>query len=155
MSSRSKKPVLLFAAAIVLAGITIYLLVQRTSRQGQHSSSPKSTSMPTNPTLAKQREVAALAAIRKAFGTPDDEHGATLFVSHHLSEVDANYWRKHLGTDKPEPVRVLDILVFRDSWGGDDELQTFDFTLPDEVTNYVISVRFSDAGDIEEISMES
>ena len=55
----------------------------------------------------------------------------------------------------PEPTRVLDILQLRDHWGGDDELETFDFTLPDEATQYVISVRFDDAGEIEEISMES
>lgn len=50
---------------------------------------------------------------------------------------------------------TLDILQLRDHWGGDDELETFDFTLLDEATQYVISVIFDESGEIEEISMES
>ena len=34
-------------------------------------------------------------------------------------------------------------------------MDTFDFTLPDEVTNYVICVRYDDDGEVEDISMES
>ena len=153
MSRPPKKPILPFAAAFALVALGGLYFIRRAHFPQQPSASLPT--MPTDPILAKQREAAALAAIRKAFGTPGDESGATLFVSHHIEELDADYWQKHLGSEKPEPVRVLDILVLRDSWGGDDELQTFDFTLPDEVTNYVISVRFSDSGDIEEISMES
>lgn len=105
----------------------------------------------------EQRKQAALAAIRSAFGTAEDEFGATMFVSHHLEEVDAGYWQEHLGATQPEPVRVLDLLELRSHWGDDDEdgLDVFDFTLPGEVTDYVISVRFDEAGEVEEISMES
>lgn len=31
----------------------------------------------------------------------------------------------------------------------------FDFTLPDDITNYVICVRFDEEGQIEEITVES
>jgi len=47
--------------------------------------------------------------------------------------------------------------VLRSHWGDDDDngLEVFDFTLPDDVTDYVISVRFDANGEVEEISMES
>jgi hypothetical protein len=107
------------------------------------------------PNEIEKREKAAITAIRSSFGTEDDESGATLFVEHHLEEIEGEYWQKHLGTTKPEPISVLDILVLRSHWGGDDEIETFDFTLPENVTDYVISVRFDDSGQVEDISMES
>lgn len=95
--------------------------------------------------------------IKRTFGTDDAEYGANLFASHHLEEVDVSYWKKHQGTEKPEPSQILDILVLRSHWSDDDDdgIQVFDFTLPNDVTDYVISVRFDDAGKIDEISMES
>ena len=103
----------------------------------------------------EKREKAAIAAIRAAFGTEEDESGATLFVEHHLEEIEGEYWQTHLGIAKPEPINVLGMLVLREHWGGDDEIETFDFTLPEDVTDYVISVRFDESGQVEEISMES
>ena len=111
--------------------------------------------MSSNPDEIKKREAAARVAIKKAFGTADDEFGATLFVSHHLKEVDSSYWKKHLATETPEPHRVLELLELRSHWGGDDEIDTFDFTLPEEATNYVISVAFDKDGDVSGITMES
>ena len=102
-----------------------------------------------------KREKTAIAAIRNAFGTNEDESGATLFVEHHLEEIEGEYWQKHLGSTNPEPISVLDILVLRSHWGGDDEIETFDFTLPEDVTDYVISVRFDESGKVEDVSMES
>ena len=104
-----------------------------------------------------RRTKAALAAIKRTFGTEEGEFGATLFATHHVNELDAAYWKKHLGCEKPDPVRVLDIIELRSHWGndGDEGIQTFDFTLPDSVTNYVISVSFDEAGEVEDISMES
>ena len=86
-----------------------------------------------------RRENTARAAIKRVFGTKEDEIGATLFVTHHLTEIEAKYWRAHLGTNKPEPLRILDFLELRSHWGDEDEdgIDVFDFTLPDEVTNYV------------------
>ena len=102
-----------------------------------------------------KREKLAIAAIRQTLGTDDGEYGSTLFVTHHLEELEVDYWQKHLGTKNPDPERVIDLIKLRSHWGGDDELDTFDFTLPDDVTDYVISVRFDEAGNIAEISMES
>ena len=105
----------------------------------------------------KKREKAAISAIKSAFGTEDDEYGGTLFVTHHLEEIEKDYWQKHLGTTQPEPIKILDILVLRSHWGDEDDegIDTFNFTLPDDATNYVISVRFDEDGQVEEIAMES
>ena len=111
--------------------------------------------MPANPDEIQRREAAARAAINKAYGTADDEFGATLFVSHHLEELESNYWTKHLSTATPEPPLILGLLKLRSHWGGDDEIDTFDFTLPENATDYVISVRFDATGNVSEITMES
>jgi hypothetical protein len=113
------------------------------------------TVMPASPNEIKRRETSARAAIKRAFGAGDDEAGVSLFVLHHLEEIDADYWKKHFSTDRPDPLRILDALVLRSHWGGHDEINTFDFTLPEEATNYVISVGFDGAGEVSGISMES
>ena len=104
-----------------------------------------------------RREKLAIEAIRRTFGTEDGEDGANLFVSHHLDELYSEYWHKHLGTKTPDPVRILDILKLRNHWSGDDDngLENYDFTLPDDITNYVICVSFDDEGEVGNISMES
>ncbi len=111
--------------------------------------------MPASPDEIKRREAAARAAIKKAFGTADDEFGATLFVSHHLEELDSAYWKKHFSTETPDPHPILESLVLRSHWGGDDEIDTFDFTLPEGVTDSVVSVKFDESGEIAEVTMES
>ncbi|MFZ6875744.1 hypothetical protein ACO0LF_27060 [Undibacterium sp. Di27W] len=110
----------------------------------------------------KRREKVAREALRLAFEKGNDDTGAGLFISHHLEEVEAEYWQQHLGTATPAPVRVLDILVLRSHWGDeeneeneDEGMEVFDFTLPDDATDYVISVRFDSAGVVQEIDMES
>ena len=103
----------------------------------------------------KRRERVAREAIQHAFETGDAEDSARLFVSHHLEELKPGYWRQHLSTAKPEPSAVLGLLVLRSHWGEDDELETFDFTLPDNVTQYVLCVRFDEAGNVADVAMES
>jgi len=111
--------------------------------------------MAANPKEIKKREVAARAAIKKAFDPADEESEVTIFISHHLEELDSAYWRKHFSTAKPDPQRILDSLVLQSHWGGDDEIDTFDFTLPDDVTNYLITVSFDDDGEVASIAVES
>lgn len=111
--------------------------------------------MPANPDEIARREAAARDAIRQAYDTGNDDFGATLFVSHHLDELDSGYWSKHLSTKTPEPRLILDLLVLRSHWGGNDEIDTFDFALPDHVSDYVISTKFNETGDVCEIAMES
>ena len=102
-----------------------------------------------------RREKAARAHIDAIYGTPEDEFGATLFVSHHLNELDASYWIKHTGIGAPEPSRVLELLELRIDPDDEEELEILDFTLPGSVTNYVLSVEFDDTGKVVGVSMES
>ena len=97
-------------------------------------------------------EKKALEGIKQSSGTEQDEYGIDEFVSHHIDELPASYWEKHLSTEKPTTVQVIGILTLRSKW--EDE-EVYDFTLPDEVTDYVISVSFDDDGEIEGITMES
>ena len=99
-----------------------------------------------------RRDAQALAAIKAAYGTEDGEDGVDAFVEHHVDELPTSYWQEQLGAAKPSPQQVLGLLVLREAW--DDDC-VYDFTLPGEVTDYVISVRFDEAGEVEEISMES
>lgn len=102
--------------------------------------------------IIKLREKKALETIKSVYGTEDDEYGATLFVSHHLEEIEPSYWLRLTGESKPSPKKVLDLLVLKSHW---DEDLAFDFTLPEEVTNYIICVRFEESNEIIEITMES
>ncbi len=117
--------------------------------------------MPAGSDEMSRREKAARAHIDAIYGTPQDEFGATLFVSHHLQELDASYWLKHTGTSTPDAQQVLRLLEV--SFDAEEEdldeeeepLDTLDFTLPDGVTNYVICVEFDDSGNIARVALES
>ncbi len=87
----------------------------------------------------------------------DDENEVQLFCSHHLVEIDEDYWRENLGTPNQDPKRVLEILVLRSHWSADEEdgIDNFDFTLPGEVTDYVLAVKFTEDGEVGWIAMES
>ena len=110
----------------------------------------------------ERRRSAALAAIRLMFSNNDDSEGPALFVSHHLNEMDEDFWLKHCGVANPESAQVLDLLVLQSHWScdldgeiDDDGIDTFDFTLPDDATNYIISVSFNENGDVSGVTMES
>ena len=102
----------------------------------------------------ERRKKLALDAIRQAYGTEAGESSTTLFGGHHLDELPQDYWQEHAGTGTPDAAAVLGLLEFKSSW-GEDEIEHFDFTLPGDVTDYVLSVRFNEAGGIDEVSMES
>ena len=139
------------AIRLVVVAITLALIVLtvreylRSGREGEHSSNDKELS---------RREVAAREAIAAIHGTAGDEFGVTLFVSHHLDEVDLAYWKKHTGTEKPEPRQVLDILELRTD-PQDESMDMLDFTLPENVTDYVVCVEFDKSGNIVRTGMES
>jgi Protein of unknown function (DUF2004) len=113
--------------------------------------------MPTDEVELSRRTQLALDAIRRSLDTEAGEYVATLFATHHLEELDQSYWQTHLKTDKPAPAHVLGLLCLQSHRGDDDEdgLDTLDFSLPGDVTNYVLCVRFDENGEIDEISMES
>ena len=99
----------------------------------------------------------ALEKIKLLYGTPKGEFGPTLFVSHHLEELQEADWVGALKLTKPTPEQVLNALILVDEWSSEDNgvNDTFDFSLPNDITNFLISVRFSEDGSITDISMES
>lgn len=100
----------------------------------------------------KRREQVALAAIKSVYSAPDQEYGVTMFVEHHLEELEPGEWEKICGSSSPNAQGILNSLVLREHWDNDS---IFDFTLPDDVTDYVISVSFDNDGKVIEIGMES
>ena len=105
--------------------------------------------------LIRRRQV-ALEAIQDSVGTEAGEFGADVFVSHHLEEIDAAYWLKRLGTAKPDSKQILGLLILLSDLGEEaGEFKQLDFTLPGDVSNYILSVQFDDSGNIDEICMES
>ena len=103
--------------------------------------------------VEKRRQL-ALDSIKQTFGTDAGEDNVNLFVEHHLVELPQSYWQQHLASIAPEPCAVIGLLQLRSSWGEGD-IEYFDFTLPDKVTDYVVSVHFDGAGAVDGISMES
>ena len=92
----------------------------------------------------------ALEAIKASRGTESGEYGIDLFVSHHLDELPTAVWLEILGKENPSFDDILSALVV--AYVEDD---VCDFTLPNDVTNYLISVSFDENGQVIDISMES
>ena len=105
----------------------------------------------------ERRTKVALDAIKQAYGTSGHELGVTGFVTHHIEELPDEYWQEHCGDTNPKPEQVLNVLVLRSHWSeeDDDGIDIFDFTVPGDVTDYVISVSFDENGEVENIVMES
>lgn len=97
-------------------------------------------------------EKKAIAAIKSAVGTELGEYSIDEFVTHHIEELPSSYWEKHLGTDSPSVEQIIGLLVLREKW---EEEEVYDFTLPEDVTDYVVSVSFDEYGNLNDISMES
>lgn len=104
-----------------------------------------------------RRTTKAKAALQQELIDGGEESSVALFVSHHIEELNEAYWTQHTGTKMPTPQSVLNLLELRSHWSGDDEegLDTFDFTLPGEVTDYILAVKFDADGDVESVDMES
>jgi len=94
----------------------------------------------------------ALQDIKNAVGTEIGRYSVDEFISHHLEELPSSYWKTKTGVEVPEVNQVIDLLILRSKW--EDE-EVYDFTLPNDVTDYVISVKYDDNGELEDIDMES
>lgn len=103
-----------------------------------------------------RKETIAKEAIKSLVGKPEGEDSIGLFVEHHLAELEPGYFSNICGTPTPDAEKISHSLVLVGSWSSadDGQIDVFDFSLPDEVTNYVLSVRFS-GEEVEEVSMES
>jgi len=107
--------------------------------------------------IVKGREQLARVAMRAALENQQAEDSVELFIQHHLEEIEPAYWEKYSGSAVPTQLQVLDLLVLADQWENDevDSREMLDFTLPDEITQYVICVSFDAKGQVIDISMES
>jgi len=103
----------------------------------------------------EMRARTALSAIKAAHGTDEDKYGATLFVSHHLAEIDDSYWEERFQTASPTPTQILGALVFLVDFEDDYDMSSFNFTLPGNVTDHLLCVAFDKDGEVEDITMES
>lgn len=103
------------------------------------------------------REQIARAAMRTALENQQAEDSVELFIQHHLEEIEPDYWEKHFGTSQPNCLQVLEHLVLVHQFEYEDleTMEMLDFSLPEEVTNYVICVSFDAKGEVIDISMES
>lgn len=93
----------------------------------------------------------ALMAIKASSGTDIGEYSVDLFIQHHLEELIDSEWVKAIGSKKPTNNQILESLVLKSCW---DKGLVYDFSLPHDITDYVVSVRFDESGSIEAISME-
>ncbi len=98
----------------------------------------------------------ATKEISKRCRTPDGEMSVDLFVSHHQEEIAPSEWKSLLGNANPSEDEILASIVFKTSWDSEDDgvIDTYDITLPNDLTQYVISVRF-DCDQIASVDMES
>lgn len=102
----------------------------------------------------------ARQAILSAGAQSEDFPGIGLFVSHHLDELPEDYWIEQTGTAKPAAEAILKLLEpmemdEEEADLEDEEEVMIDFTLPDEVTQYLLCVTFDSDGQVDDIVMES
>lgn len=106
---------------------------------------------------AAERQSIAHQAIKSRYGTPEGRYGPTLFVSHHLKELQPEYWLRTVGVEQPKPEQVLDALVLIDAFAADGSgtVDTFDFGLPGDASNYFLAVWLGYDGQVQDVSMQS
>lgn len=135
---------------VKLLGPGVVALPRRTNRQATikviftHLDNLKELRM--NQTDRRQ---VALQTIKDSQGTPYWEHGVKPFITHQLEVVDSSYWQHELGTSNPSYSDVLELVMYKTSM---DNGLTLDFTLPENITTYVIRVRFDGNDQIIEIT---
>jgi len=79
-------------------------------------------------------------------------------MEHHLQEISPQYWQHHTGLTRPEAKQVIELLStqrFLDFHSVEENDDSIDFSLPENVTDYVLCVSFDEDGNVEDISMES
>lgn len=113
--------------------------------QQVQTKTPVNNTVNTAEKSPKQVELArriklAKAEIVSSYGTEAGEYGSTLFVDHHIQELEQSYWQRQLGVNKPTPAQVLSLIVLKSAWSDDDDngIDNLDFSLPDDVTDSVI-----------------
>ena len=107
-----------------------------------------------------KRVAEANAALIEDLKLPGDESDVREYIEHHLEEVESEYWTKQFGESKPAIDMVASRLVVKPFWmeealEGEADLDRVDFTLPGDITDYVLCVEYAEDGKSYEITMES
>lgn len=107
--------------------------------------------------IVKGREGVARVAMQAALENQQAKDGVELFIQHHIEEIEPAYWEKYSGSVAATPLQVLDLLLLAEQWERDDIdcREMLDFTLPDEMSQYVICISYDEKGQVSDISMES
>lgn len=99
------------------------------------------------------RMKAAVAAIRET-NAVQRFPAIQQFAEHHLEELDPAYWDIHTGSNTPTIDDVRRMIIADSTW-EDEDCIVVDCTLPDDVTNYLLSVRMDLQGNVTDVDMES
>ena len=96
--------------------------------------------------------------IKKDFDLDTESEAVKMYMEHHLEELEQADINKLFGTTEVSSDQFLSKLalcrvgIYPDS---DEDFAVFDISLPEDVTDYLLVVRFSVDGEISYISMES
>lgn len=103
-------------------------------------------------------KTSALDFLLKDFEEGDNPEGTKLFMDHHLEELEEDDIVSVFGSTDIDIHLFLSKLVLRRiGFYPDDEYEfaIFDITLPNELTNYILTVYFDQSGKVSYVSMES
>lgn len=102
-------------------------------------------------------EQVSLAKIKSLLGAAAGLTNTNLFADHHLAELEEAELKAVTKQESPTQHGIIECLILRDAWASDGEnrVDIFDFTLPNDLTDYVISVKFDENDEVSEVSMES
>ncbi len=92
-------------------------------------------------------------AVFAALGTPEGEDSVDQFVQHHLDELEPAWWQAHLGTGVPDARSMLGLLEHTTLFDDGNGLQV-DYGLPDDVSDYRLTVHFNRDGAVTAIVLD-
>jgi len=101
----------------------------------------------------------ARAAILDAPNSDADEDPVTFYAAHHIQELEPEDLRALFDTDAPTVAAFLaklslrSLCIYPDE--DDDAFAVFDYTISEELTQYVLAVGFDRGGNALSIDMES
>jgi len=99
-----------------------------------------------------------LKAILEAYAAnkTGEAHATVLYASHHIDELDTESLISATGDAKPDQETLLSKLILLDSWEDEDtETVNMDFILPNDVTHYMLCVKYNSSEELLSIEMES
>ncbi|MCA9631537.1 MAG: DUF2004 domain-containing protein [Myxococcales bacterium] len=106
-------------------------------------------------------DAASKDAIRAELQEGDEDAATIMYWSHHKDELSAQAIRSAFGVDSADDVsdavflKALHLLRVAVVPGSEDSEISLDYSIGEDVTNYLLVVRFDSEGEVSEISLES